>query len=214
MRLRTFLILFFCLAIGSTVCSEAHAAIYKYVDKNGMIYFADDLQSIPAQYRPAAKIVSGEDTGVSKDQTSQTSPNAQTETAESETVFSRTKKLSTEKQDGNSFFRRATTTIIIVVSALFVFVILRMLDAEHKKIVSITRVVILWGVSIYIIFAHTVDVVNAFSSIGKKIDGTQQQSEERGRKASKVMKQLDSFIDQVEKGSVPDQGDGAQEKYE
>jgi hypothetical protein len=212
MRPRTLLILLLCVVIGLAVYSEACAAIYKYVDKNGMIYFADDLQSIPAQYRSAAKIVSGEDRGENKDQTSQAGRNAQTEITKPEATSSKAEKLSMEKQEGNSFYRRATTTIIIVVSALFVFVILRMLDTEHKKLVAITRVVILWGISIYIIFAHTVDVVNAFSLIGKKIEGVQQQSEEKGKKASKAIKQLDSLIGQVEKMSTSGQGEGGQEK--
>jgi hypothetical protein len=58
--MKTLLMTGLLLISGLSVTSTAFAAIYKYVDKNGMIYFADDLQSIPAQYRAAAKIVSGE----------------------------------------------------------------------------------------------------------------------------------------------------------
>jgi hypothetical protein len=60
MKMQTRLILVFVIAVVLSAASNSFGAIYKYIDKNGIISFADDLQSIPAQSRATATIVSGE----------------------------------------------------------------------------------------------------------------------------------------------------------
>jgi len=49
-----FVLLSLCLAM------PAQAAIYKWVDQKGTVFFADDLGKVPAAYRKKAKVVNGE----------------------------------------------------------------------------------------------------------------------------------------------------------
>ena len=66
MKMKIRLILVIVLAMVLSATSNSFAAIYKYIDNNGIICFADDLQSIPEQCRATAKIVSGEQEEVRK----------------------------------------------------------------------------------------------------------------------------------------------------
>jgi hypothetical protein len=50
----------FVLAIVLSDASSSFAAIYKFIDNNGIICFSNDFQSIPEQCRATAKIVSGD----------------------------------------------------------------------------------------------------------------------------------------------------------
>ena len=101
-----------------------------------------------------------------------------------------------------------------MVSALFAFVVLGVLDADHKKAIAIARIVILWGVSVYLLYAHTMDVVHLVGSIGTKIDTVQQQSGEKGKKASQAMKKLNDLIDKAEQATAADPGTREPEKKE
>jgi hypothetical protein len=203
MRIRHLFTALFCSVIFLLICPECFAAIYKYIDKDGMVYFADDLQSIPPEYRTKAKIVSGEDKEENKGQTNQNRQSVQAETKKTEVITGTTsEKPFIEKKEGSdSFGRRAMVSAIVVVSALFVFVILRILDADHKKPVAITRVVIIWGVSVFLLYAHAGDVLAVFSSIGSKIENTHQQAQEKGKKAAKAVKALDALLEQAERAS-------------
>ncbi len=174
------------------------AAIYKYTDKDDMIHFVDDLQSVPEQYRSSAKIVNGEDKEEIKKQSSQ--PPAQTETKKAEISTSNI----AEKVEAAPFGKRAIISAIIIVSALFAFVILNRLDMDNKKVISITRIIILWGISIFLLYAHVGDVVSVFSSIGGKIENTQQQAEEKGKKAAKAIKAMDAIIERAEDRAATD----------
>jgi hypothetical protein len=60
MNMQTRFMLAFVLAIVLSAASSSFAAIYKYIDNNGIICFSNDLQSIPEQCRATAKIVSGD----------------------------------------------------------------------------------------------------------------------------------------------------------
>jgi hypothetical protein len=63
-------------------------------------------------------------------------------------------KVSIEGTAKSLFSGRVLISVVVVVSALFAFVILGILDADHKKAKRIVRVVILWGMSAYLILAH------------------------------------------------------------
>jgi hypothetical protein len=199
--------------IGLSSSSEGFAAIYKYTDKDGTMHFADNLQSIPAQYRGAAKIVSGKEKDEHKGQTTQTKLNALDEIKQVERMIATAwERLFIEKKDTDSFGSRVLVSAIVVLSALFAFTILKILDADHKKSVAITRVVIIWGVSVFLLFAHAGDVVAVFRLVGNKIERSKQQAEEKGKNAAKDMKQLNSLLEQVEKTPSSDPREAGQEK--
>jgi hypothetical protein len=214
MRIKTFIMMLFILTLVTVTGTDVFAAIYKYVDKDGMVYFADDLQSIPAQYRSTAKIVSGE----IKEETEQRSQAQQVSSGEGKSpetsVPIAQQRPLAEHEAANSFAHRATVSVIIVVSALFAFVILRILDADHKKSIAIIRVAIVWGVFVFLLYAHTGDVITAFNSIGGTIDITRQQAEEKGKKAAKAVKTLDKLIERVENAPPSDPAKSELEKKE
>jgi len=199
------MVLFIIFAVS--LSSDALAAIYKYVDKDGMIYFSDDLQSIPEQYRAAAKIVSGE----TKEEEEQRPVTQYQEKARMETGMNDDRSSGAQQKP---FGSRALTSAIIVVSAMFTFVILGILDIDHKKAVKIVRVIVLWGVSVYLLFAHAGDVVHVFSSMGNHVESVQRESEEKGKKAAKALKALDTLTEQAGKSSLPDRGGTEPEKKE
>ena len=206
-------VLFFILGITAT--SDCFAAIYKYIDKDGMIYFADDLQSIPEQYRAAAKIVSGDANKEEKRPVNQHQQNILTETEKNGTMPADVQeKPLIEIAGKKSFISRAVVSGIIVVSALFAFVIMGILDRDHKKSVKIIRVVILWGVSVFLLYAHTGDVVTVFNSFGNKMERAQRQSEEKGKKAAKALNALNALVEKAEKASSADPAGTEPEKKE
>lgn len=162
-----------------------------------MIYFADDLQSIPEHYRAKAKIVSGELKEERKPE-KQNQPQVQQEAKTD--VAAPALARETTPTDGNKtrpFSNRLLISIIVVVSALFAFVVLGILDADHKKAVAIARVVIVWGMSVYLIYAHAGDVVHVFKSMSGGIDTARRESEEKGKKAAEALKAMDALLKQA-----------------
>jgi hypothetical protein len=200
-KLKAFFILVFVVVLGFLAMSDVFAAIYKYTDKDGMITFADDLQSIPEQYRASAKIVSGE-TEVQKKPAMQTQAPGQSDAKQVAPAPSPALEQGRGAVVENSksvFSGRLLISIIVVVSALFSFVILGLYDEDHKKSIKIIRVVILWGVAIFMLYAHAMDVVQLFSLASGKIDAVQEESAEKGRKTARKIKEYGEAMDQLGK---------------
>jgi hypothetical protein len=109
-----------------------------------------------------------------------------------------------------SFGKRAITTAFIVVSAVFAFIILGILDTDHKKAVTVVRVTVLWGVALYLIYAHAGDVGRIFIAMGDKIESVQHESEEKGKKAAKALKSLNALVEQAT--STENGGAGVEKK--
>jgi hypothetical protein len=213
MSRKTLFIAVILLIFGLCVASNSVAAIYKYVDKDGMLYFADDLQAVPAQYRATATIVSGEAKEEATRPVDQSLQEARTEKRESDSATgSGQGKSLLELGDKRSFGSRALTSAIVIVTALFTFIILGILDTDHKKAVKIVRIVVAWGVSVFLIYAHAGDVVHVFTAAGKHIENVQDASEEKGKKAAKAIKALDKLTENAEKASSNDSGGTAPEK--
>ena len=212
MKMQTRLMLAFVLAIVFSATSNSFAAIYQYIDKNGILCFADDLQAIPEQCRATAKIVSGEQEEESKSAI-QKQPQVQEEAKPGAAASSTEReKVSIGGYVKILFSGRVLISVIVVVSGLFAFVILGILDADHKKGIKIVRLVILWGMSVYLIVAHAGDVVNIFRTIEGKVDAVQRESEEKGKKAAKTMKEINAFIQHVDNAASQDSGGADPEK--
>jgi len=189
------------LALGLAMSSDSSAAIYKYTDKDGLVNLSTDLQAIPEPYRAKAVIVSGEETA-----NDEKAPSSQVQPTERK-VSGPTGpgqadpgpvpvQVSTSEAVGNktSFGRRALISGIVLISALFVFVILGVLDTDNKKAVTVARLVIVWGVSLYVLYAHAMDIVHVFTSVGSKVENVQHESEEKGKRAAKAIKTLDALV--------------------
>jgi hypothetical protein len=95
-------------------------------------------------------------------------------------------------------------SVVIVVSALFAFVILGILDSDHKKAIKIVRVVILWVTSVYLIIAHGGDVVKMFGTLKGNVDTVQRESAEKGKKAAKAIKEIDAVFQSVDNEASQD----------
>jgi len=195
--------------LGLLSSENCCAAIYKYVDNEGIINFADDLQSVPEQYRATAKIVSGE--AVEKlpaVSSRQGQPRMKAGTAAPEPepaaapVVQDEKQKSADASRAAGFFgRKAVTSVMVVVSAVFAFIILGVFHTDHKKVVAVVRITVLWGTAVYLIYAHAGDVVRVFSAVGNRVDSVQRKSEEKGRKAAKAVKALNSLAEEA--GQAP-----------
>jgi Skp family chaperone for outer membrane proteins len=209
MNVQTRLILVFVIAIVLASTSNSFAAMYQYTDKYGIVSFANDLQSIPEQSRATAKIVSGEQEQEAKPAPQKLAP-VQEETRKSNAESSSDReKVSLEGTAKNFFSGKVLISIVVVVSALFAFVILGILDADHKKSIRIVRVVIVWGMSVYLIVAHGGDVVNMFRTVKGNVDAVQHESEEKGKKAAKAIKEMNAIIQHVDDAASQDPGAGA-----
>ena len=106
--------------------------------------------------------------------------------------------ISIEGHAKSLFSGRVLISVVVVVSALFAFVILGVIDADHKKAIKIVRMVILWGMSVYLIFAHAGDVEDIFKTLGGKVDTVQRESEDKGKKAAKSMKEINVFMQHID----------------
>jgi len=212
MKMRIRLMLVFILAIVLSATSNSFAAIYKYIDKNGIICFADDLQSIPEQCRATAQIVSGEQEPERKPLIQKQSLVQAEATPTNEAPSSDRDKVSIEGYAKRFFSGRVLISVVVVVSALFSFVILGILDADHKKAIKIARVVILWGMSIYLIVAHAGDFVNLFRILEGKVDTVQRESGEKGKKAAKAMKEINAIVQHIDNAASQDSGGDDPEK--
>ncbi len=199
---------------------DSHAAIYKYVDKDGLINFSDDLQSIPASDRGTAKIVSGElketsaTSPAKKDQTKVqagiTTPGSAPEAAP---ATGQEKQQPVGSCKTGFLGKRALTSVIIIVSTVFAFIILGILDIDNKKIVTVVRVVLLWGMTVYLIYVHAGDVVGLVGTMGDTMQSVQKRSDDRGKKAARALTNLNALMDKAEQSS-PDPADPETEKKE
>jgi hypothetical protein len=205
MRKKPVLMLGLVCLLGLVLAHNSLAAIYKYVDNDGMINFADDLQAVPAQYRASAKIVSGEaDEKRPAGPLNREQPQVQPGTGAREPATAVAPAGMEEKRQPvkapeatGSFGKRAFTSTVVAVSAVFIFIILGILDTDHKKAIAVVRVAVLWGVALYLIYAHAGDVGRIFSAVGGKIESVQQQSEEKGKNAARAVKSLNALVEQV-----------------
>ncbi len=205
-----------CLMLG-LVCAfacftmqDSYAAIYKYVDRDGQVNFTDDLQSVPVSCRATAKIVSGgsdEKNVTSNANADQEKPAAGAVAPEGvpnvAPVIISEKPASVEsRNEPDSFGKRAIFSAVILASAFFAIIILGILDTDNKKIVAIVRVILMWGTTVYLIYAHAGDVVHLFSSAGSKMESVHRNSEEKGKKAAGAAKSLNALLDKAEQAAA------------
>jgi hypothetical protein len=214
MRIKFIFMVCLCCGLGFLSAQSGHAAIYKYLDKDGLICFANDLQSVPELYRASAKIVSGEVEQENRppvqDQQASGQPAGDREPA-SGMVH---EKSSVQQNDASFFSKRALLSTIVIVSAVFAFIILGILEADHKKAVLIARVALLWGVAVYLLIAHAEDAVRMVRTIGSAVDDAKHQSGEKGKKAGKAIKALNELAEQAGQATSGDPLEAEREKKE
>jgi len=191
---------------------HSYAAIYKYLDKDGLICFANDLQSIPEQYRGSAKIVSGEEDPVIRPTTQYHQTTGQSAGRREQDQGTAHGKSAVLQNEAGFFNSRMLLTSIVIVSAVFAFVVLGILETDHRKTVAILRVTLLWAVSLYLLIAHAGDAVRMIRAVGGTIEDAKHHSEEKGKNAAKAVKAFNTLVEQA--GQAPSSDSAEPEKKE
>ncbi len=186
---------------GLFIAGTSEAAFYKYVDKNGVVCFADDLQVVPEQYRSQAVIVDAE----SKDD----------EVRPANPVLKKPEAALDPSSDpwGSKRPRPLSIRLMISgavgISAFLVFLIIKSLPdlKDNKKILSIVRGSLIGAVSVYLILAHVKDVKTVFGITGQTVEEVQQRSAEKGKKATQAIKSLDAAFEEAQKAQESGAGE-------
>lgn len=190
MRMKFIVLMGFACLFGLLSAQQGLAAIYKYIDKNGVITFADDLQVVPEEYRASVKIVSGEETEKKPSHPAQGKQPEGPAGPMTRDMPSAASGQKTADVPGGSgpFGGKALVSAVVVVSGAFLFALLGTFDADYKKAVKVVRLIVLWGVTVYLLVAHAGDFVRLVKKISGGIDSASQKSEEKGKKAARAVK--------------------------
>jgi hypothetical protein len=185
------LALFICL--GSMVFARnSEAAYYKYIDKDGVPCFADNLQVIPEQYRAHAVIV---ETEAKDDEIKPPGP------AVRKTENAPAADASLEGKTPRPLSIRLTISGAVGFGAFLIFVVISRQPEfkENKKVLSLVRRALMVVVLLYLVVAHSGDVMTLFGAAGRTVDEAQRQSEEKGKKAAQAIKTLDTMFEEAQK---------------
>ncbi len=191
--------------LGLFFVQDGFAVMYKYVDKDGNIGMANDLQAVPEQYRATATVVKQDDEETASAQAAP-SPGGKRETAVGAPVHvpastpAAIPAQAQEKSAAAPFSARLLISLAVVISFIFLSVILGKLSSfrGHGQALSVVRIALAWVVVLYIVFAHAKDVMTLFSMAGHKIDDVSQESAKKGEKAAKAIKALDAMLEQAQ----------------
>lgn len=174
---------------------ESSAAIYRYVDKNGIPSYADDLQSVPQEFREKAVIVSGE----LKEEELRSAPPPEILDSKAETV-----DLEAVGEHGasapSSFSRRLARSILILLAMVPLFIVLKKkIEPSREQLASHIRTALFGILALYLFIAHAKDVVVMAGLTGDKVEEAKRKSGEKGRKAAEAIKALDAAMEKVTK---------------
>ncbi|HLE42316.1 MAG TPA: hypothetical protein VI956_12520 [Nitrospirota bacterium] len=193
--------------LGIFLVRDSFAVLYKYVDKDGVVCFADDLQSVPERYRPTAVIFSGE----LKDEPKLTSGHqgAQDEQLSSApAVPDYSLSAAARADEEKPFSRRLAKTIMIITVLVVLYVVLERLKEvieykKYDKIVYLARIGLSAFAVIYLVFAHVNDVIHGVAGVGKSVEQVKERSATKGKNAAKAIKTLNALMESADKEPGP-----------
>ena len=193
-KIVTMAVVLYCL-LAIVFVSYCMAVIYKYVDKDGKLCFADNLQVIPEQYRASALIVQQ----ASEDEPAKARVPAASESGREPSTSAAQERP--QKHASLSFSYRLMVSGCIFIGSILVFFIIKNQAAlkENEKLTSKIRNALIVIVSLYLVIAHVKDAITIAGMAGNALDTVQQQSAERGKKAAQVMKKLDALFEKAQK---------------
>jgi hypothetical protein len=214
--MRIKILLLFCLlcVFGFFSAQTSYAAIYKYLDKDGLICFSNNLQSIPEQYRTSAKIVSGDADQENNNPAQGQSALGQPARNQNQSPAADPDKSFVPEHESILFNHRVLLSAIIIVSAVFAFIILGILETDHKKAVAIVRIILLWALALYLLIAHAGDAIRMVQTAGGTIEDAKHQSEKKGKKAAEAVKSWGALMEQDAQTPLADPSETAREKKE
>lgn len=186
--------------LGMFAVPAGLAATYKYVDKNGQIGFADDLQNVPEPYRATAVLISGE----AKE--GEAAPGTQGTPGEYAPGLSAPVLVQTpapparpQPQAGIPFSIRLAISIAVVIATILLSVFLGRVDALHgrDRTIHVLRVSLSWLVVIYLVAAHAKDAWTIFKAAGHSVQSVSDESAKKGEKAAKAIQALDAAMERA-----------------
>lgn len=205
-------VLFVSAGFFAGMVQDGFAATYKFVDKNGQVGFADDLQAVPEPYRATAVLIGG---GGSEGERTSGSPAAtgaqapaqpgmNAQQAPPEAVPDQASPVQTQplaQGSGLPFSIRLAISIGVVIATILISVFLGNVAGlhGHDRAIHVLRVSLSWLVVIYLVAAHAQDVMAIFKTVGKQVQSVSDQSAKRGEKAAKAIKAMDALREQAEK---------------
>ena len=183
---------------------DGFAALYKYVDKDGVVCYADDLQSVPEKYRAKAAIFSGE----LKEGPNLTAGREEKQNAMLSAAPAAEDTSSLPAREEKPFSKRLANTIIVMTVLVVIYVVLERLkevieSIKYDKLVSFARIGLSAAAVLYLVFAHVNDVIHGVAGVGKSVEEAKEQSARKGRNAAKALKTLDALLDSAEQEQGP-----------
>jgi hypothetical protein len=178
------------------------AATYKFIDKNGQVGFADDLQMVPEPYRATAVLISGEAKEGLADQGMPETPEAQAPAPGSSVpvlVQAPAHQAQPQPEKGLPFSLRLAVSIAVVIATILLSVFLDKVGALHgqARTIHILRVSLTWLVVIYLVAAHAKDVWTIFKVAGHQVQSVSAESAKKGEKAAKAIQALDAAMERA-----------------
>ncbi len=193
-----FLLVLLCCVFA--VFEKAEAVTYKYTDQNGLLCFADDLQSIPEQYRSHAVLVEG---GQSEKPATGAGVAAggAGEQAKAPVASASAAAMAVKPRTGGMpiSIRLLITFCVLVCVIIMAGVVSRLPKFSEDTLARIslrsgTAILVL----LYIIVAHGRDIVTVMRMAGNAVDSVQAKSAEKGKKAAEGIKRLDAMFEELQ----------------
>ena len=183
---------------------DSFAVLYKYVDKDGVVCYADDLQSVPEKYRPKAVIFSGE----LKNEPKLTSGRQETHDVMLSASPAVGDASSPPLREEKPFSKRLANTIIVMTVLVVIYVVLERLkevveSRKYDKIVPLARIGLSAVAVLYLAFAHVNDVIHGVAGVGKSVEQAKERSATKGKNAAEAIKALDAFLESAENEQGP-----------
>jgi hypothetical protein len=190
--------------LGLFLARDSFAVLYKYIDKDGVVCFADDLQSVPERYRAKSIIFSGELKEGPKLTAGREEANDVMLSASPAVGAASSPPLRQEIP----FSKRLANTIIVMTVLVVIYVVLERLKEviesdKYNKIVSVARIGLSAAAVLYLVFAHVNDVIHGVSRAGKSVEQAKEQSARKGRNAAKAIKAMDALFESADKEQGP-----------
>ncbi len=193
---------FLVLALLGSGVRQASADIYRYVNEEGIICFADNLESVPEKYRAIAVNTTAEE---EKNQIrSQTEP--RTNIAPSQAAPRE------EPAHTMTFTARLLMTVGVVFAWFGILMAIKKTGVfkGREKFLPAAQIALGCIFLAYLVMVHGKDVAGLFSMAGNKIEAVREKQAERGRKAGQAIKTLNTFMDEA--GKLPPAADQGEEK--
>jgi hypothetical protein len=191
--------------------SARHAAIYKYVDKDGVVSFADDLQQVPEKYRATAVIIEGES---KENETKIAAPVI--DTTSEQTVPQAATQVQTKRSQPLSIRLMISGGVSILVVVLMIIIAKQPEVKRNERIGAIIRNSMIGILSLYLIIAHAKDVMIVLGIMDRAVEEVQERSAEKGRKAAQAIKSIDAVFENAEQaeGSLRPAEGGSDQKQQ